>query len=101
VTPYARVHSNPWCQARIPGVCTGRTQHAHHRQLRRPDNTVDENLLAVCGGVPAGCHEFIHAHPEWARRHGLLVSKWADYRQIPPHPGCDPDCPIDHTENQP
>lgn len=49
----------------------------HHRQARamggskRNQDTVD-NLLYLHDG----CHQYIHAHPEWSREHGYIVSQY-------------------------
>ncbi|WP_010120190.1 HNH endonuclease [Corynebacterium nuruki] len=62
-----------WCEALIPSVCTGAPEQLHHRQLRKQggEHTTD-NLVAIC----ASCHSWIHAHPRWAYRAGLLVKSF-------------------------
>jgi hypothetical protein len=62
--------SNGACEARVPGVCTGGAEHAHHKR-RRSKGGKDEaaNLIAVC----FHCHEWIHTHPGAAVDAGLLV----------------------------
>lgn len=62
-----------WCECLVPGVCTGRVEHLHHRQMRSQGgpHTV-ENL----GGICAADHDFIHKHHAWAYEHGWLVHGW-------------------------
>ena len=67
---FAECHSRPGCQARIPGVCTGRNEHAHHRRLRSAGGpTTAANLLGVCHR----CHAWIHARPEESHRLGYIL----------------------------
>ncbi|MGD9798877.1 MAG: HNH endonuclease [Acidimicrobiia bacterium] len=66
------------CEARIRGVCRGRASVIHHVQRRRDGGHDPKNLLHLCAGPPRdGCHEFIHAHPAWAREHGFIRSAFA------------------------
>jgi hypothetical protein len=76
---YDRCHAREGCAARIAPDCTGRNDHAHHRQLRRKGNTIDANLLPVC----ANCHGWIHHHPKDCYLNGLLVPSWADPEEWP------------------
>lgn len=51
----------------------------HHRQARgmggsRRNLDVAENLL----WVHDRCHEHIHAHPDWARAYGYIVSQFEE-----------------------
>ena len=66
-----KLRSKGRCEADLPGVCTIRAEHAHHKQRRSQggrDDTV--NLLDVC----SPCHRWIHDNPTEARQRGLLVS---------------------------
>ena len=72
---FVRSRANGLCEARIPGVCHGRGDAAHHIVPRSRGGSDDPgNLLWVCN---AGCHAHIHANPEWARAQGLLRSREA------------------------
>lgn len=68
------------CEALIPGVCTGRAEQLHHRQMRSQggQHTV-ENGIFLCHA----CHAWVHAHPKWAYRAELLVHGW-DVPSWPP-----------------
>lgn len=49
---------------------------AHHRLMRSqggPDTM--ENLVALCGPNPAGCHGWVHAHPTESYTIGLLIKR--------------------------
>lgn len=81
------------CEAGVAPDCTGRGEHFHHRQLRSAGggNTV-ENLADLCHL----CHGWVHAHPDWARRHGWIVPSWTTPEVTSPvagHPrACDGHC---------
>lgn len=91
---YERCHRRLGCEAGIVGVCRRRNEHAHHRQMRSQRGpTVDENLAGVC----RPCHDFIHAHPNWSYRHGLLVPSWADYLTTEITSAHSLDCELDHA----
>lgn len=52
--------------------CLGRHEHTHHKAGRTGEGAHHpDRLLACC--LP--CHEFIHAHPAWAREQGLMESR--------------------------
>lgn len=60
------------CEAKIPGVCTGRATEIHHRAGRVVDLLTDKsNFLAVC----RECHNKIEARPEWAKEMGFSGSR--------------------------
>ena len=60
------------CEAKIPGVCTGRATDVHHRAGRVGDLLTDKsNFLAVC----RECHEFIHESPDYAYKNGLMLKR--------------------------
>jgi len=71
--PHKKVYllQHPMCEARIEGVCTGRSQHVHEPWLRSAGGPTDEplNYKALC----FRCHAWAHTHPEQARGLGLLV----------------------------
>jgi 5-methylcytosine-specific restriction endonuclease McrA len=60
------------CVAKVEGVCTGKAEHVHHvvRRAQGGDAGMG-NLISLC--FP--CHEYIHAHVEWARSHGYIRSR--------------------------
>lgn len=64
----------PWCEARVEGVCTGRSEHVHEPKTRaRSGDILDpRNAVTVCGA----CHSWIHGHPVQAHELGLLVWSW-------------------------
>lgn len=68
-----RSRSRGRCEARVPDVCTGRAEHAHH-VLRRGQGGADElgNLLDCC----RACHEWIHAHVDESYERGWLRRRW-------------------------
>ena len=60
------------CEAKIPGVCTGRATDVHHRAGRVGDLLTDKsNFLAVC----RECHNEIEMRPEWAKEKGFSRSR--------------------------
>lgn len=70
VEAYAECHRRPGCEAQVPGVCTGRNEHAHHRRLRaQSGETTSANLLATCHR----CHDWIHGHPAESHARGFIL----------------------------
>lgn len=68
------------CEAMVPGVCTGRAEHWHHRRMRSQGGAHEVvNGLGVC----AGCHGFFHAHPAHAYEAGWLVRSVDDPAVVP------------------
>ncbi len=66
----------------------------HHRRTREEkwSRWLVENGL----DLDDSCHhEVIHANPDWARRHGLILSRHSTDHPAPVI-GCSLDCPIDH-----
>lgn len=55
-----------------------RSQGAGYPGLHRPGN-----LIWVCGSGTSGCHNRIHANPEWAYEHGYLVHPWLNPLSVP------------------
>lgn len=67
----------PWCEAKLPWVCTGRSTDVNElmRGIWRTDCWLDDDLVtSVCGG----CHGFITDHPHWAKHHGQQVEQCVD-----------------------
>ena len=61
-----------FCEARVPGVCTGNGEHLHHVVLRsRGGRHLASNLLHVCNAD----HRWIHHHPAEATRLGLMAAR--------------------------
>lgn len=68
------------CEAMIPGVCTLRPTHWHHRKLRSQGGKHEVvNGLAVC----SPCHNHFHAHPAEAVERGWIVKSAADPAEQP------------------
>jgi hypothetical protein len=81
------------CEVLAPG-CRGGIHHFHHRLLRSHGGTgTIENCLGVCGP----CHNAIHANPDWAYRHGLLVRSLNDPIEVQTFVGCSPGCDYNHA----
>ena len=61
----------PSCEAKIAGLCTGRTVDVHELLSRaRGGSILDETgLLALC----RACHDHVTTHPAWAEGHGLAL----------------------------
>lgn len=56
--------------------CGKPVESFHHRQGRGgPDPHRLSGLISVCGDGVRGCHGWIHAHPDLARAHGLMVPR--------------------------
>lgn len=70
--------SRRWCEAQIPGVCLGQATQVHEVLTRgRGGSILDpDNLLALCGAGPAGCHPHITGHPKWADLWGFTLPGW-------------------------
>lgn len=61
-----------WCEAQIIGVCKGRAEVRHHKLRRgRGGSDLETNTMDICDA--GGCHDEIHANPEWAYAHGYLI----------------------------
>lgn len=63
-----------WCQARLPGYCTGRATDRHHL-LPSGQGGGDEasNTVDICRRD----HRYIHANPTWAYGAGWLRKREA------------------------
>jgi hypothetical protein len=65
----------------------------HHRRMRSAGGLdIYDNILHLCGFCH---HEAIHANPDWAYRHGLLIRR-SDPNHPPPVIGCWMNCDVDH-----
>lgn len=59
--------NHPFCEA--DPTCLGRSVEIHHIRGRSGDLLTDERyLIAIC----RSCHDWIHSHPNEARKRGLL-----------------------------
>lgn len=73
VRAYVMGRAGHRCEARVPGVCTGAAEHAHHIRLRsQGGEDAEHNLLAVCHP----CHAHIHANPAESYANGWLRRSW-------------------------
>jgi hypothetical protein len=74
--------------------CGRPSAQIHHRRTRqvRWSRWLPENGFDACRHCH---HDIIHAHPEWAMRHGLILSQHG-HDHPAPAPNCPLDCPIDH-----
>lgn len=66
------IRSGGWCEAGTPDCPSGRHrgEHVHHVVPRSRGGVHDPaNLKMLCRAA----HEFAHAHPNWARQHGLTA----------------------------
>lgn len=63
------------CESWIEGVCIGKTEHMHHRQLKSGGGKdTPANVIHIC----QPCHTHIHAEPNFAKEHGWIVSRYVD-----------------------
>lgn len=76
------------CEAQIhthDHRCKGVASVIHHKQRREVGGHVLDNLIHLCstpvGGLGEGCHEFVHANPEWSRSVGFIVSSYETPRR--------------------
>lgn len=60
------------CEANVPGVCPLGSHRAGHRHHVLPRSKTTEHNAADILHVCATAHDYIHAHPAWARVVGLL-----------------------------
>ena len=66
----------PSCEAKIAGLCTGRTVDLHELLSRaRAGSTAasllnPDGILALC----RACHDHVTTHPAWAEGHGLALA---------------------------
>lgn len=62
--------SHGLCEARVPGCCTGRAAHLHHRLMRSQGGQhTAGNALDLC----SACHSWIHHHPAVSYANGWLL----------------------------
>lgn len=65
------------CEAMQSHVCTGWVECVHHIAGRGGDDPHHlNNLLGLCNG----CHDYIHANPQWAKKKGWLTSRLGEVR---------------------
>lgn len=62
------------CEAGIFDLCDGYGAHGHH-VVRRSQGGA--NVIDNCRWVCRACHRYLHDHPAWAERVGLLKSATA------------------------
>lgn len=68
-----------YCGAREGQWRDGRyvTLEQHHRLIRgQGGQDTYENLVTLCGPMPAGCHGRCHKSPAWAYENGLMIRSW-------------------------
>jgi hypothetical protein len=70
----AMFEEDPWCRARIDGVCTGLAEDGHEPLLRSRggDPTDPANIVLLC----RKCHDHAHANPRVAEALGLMRHSW-------------------------
>ena len=90
----ARRRARDRCEAAGP-TCTERIDQFHHRL---PRSQGGKGWLANCLAVCSPCHHLIHHHVAWSYRHGLLVRRHRNPVGVTVHPGCEPVCEHDHTQ---
>ncbi len=63
--------SDHWCELRIPGVCTGRSQGGHELEKRSAGGAVDDvaNLKDACNA----CNGWVEDHPIEAQAMGFSI----------------------------
>lgn len=81
LTPALLKRSRGMCEMAIPGVCSGKATHRHHRKVGRGKGTNAGIwcLIHCC----TECHSYAHLHPQWSRELGFLVRKTDDPFEIP------------------
>jgi hypothetical protein len=89
-----RRRSGGWCERCAALGRRRRAVNAHHRRTRQEkwSRWIVNNGIDLCGD----CHHVdVHGHPEWARNHGLILSR---HSRAHPRPvlGCGLDCDVDH-----
>jgi arylamine N-acetyltransferase len=62
---------NPVCQVASP-VCIKNPTFSHHKQGRTGKNATDKKKIIQCCNP---CNEYLESHPEFAKAHGLKISK--------------------------
>jgi len=69
----AQVKKDNRCKVKSP-ECTGEMEGMNHIQKRSPNNLLEkENLTPSCNA----CNRYIEEHPQWAKNHGHLISRFA------------------------
>ena len=72
------------CEVGVEKICTWSKDAIHHRNARGMGGrgsdaayasiNVASNGLAICNN----CHQYVHAHPNWSKRHGFIVPDYDD-----------------------
>lgn len=64
----------PFCEMRVPGICTGKTQTAHHPYGRIGDHLLNEDEL-----IPScyACNSWEVSHSKEAKEMGISFSRLA------------------------
>lgn len=96
VSEAVRARAGGRCELTHPGCEPWTALHRHHR-LRRSqggEHTV-ANLILLCTRAHDWC---VHAHPDWARRHGLILGAGDEEDVLVTT--CELECPIDHREDR-
>jgi len=68
--PRAKVYKeeNPYCEAKIPGICQYYTSDIHHKKGRGPYLLLEYTWMPIC----RMCHTWIDENPTEAREKGLV-----------------------------
>lgn len=68
------LEDHPGCEANIPRICCCTSVEIHHKKGKIEDLLNDKRFfLAVC----RRCHDYIEAHPAWAKEMGYSLSRLA------------------------
>lgn len=89
------VKSRSWgtCEVGLPG-CTGILEQFHHRLMRSAGGA---GTLSNCCGICGPCHTYVHSHPAWSYRHGLLIRRGRKPFEVTAIGRCPPECEEDHV----
>lgn len=60
----------PVCEMKVPGICTGKTQTAHHTKGRTGKLLTDKKKMLACC---IACNNWVESHHEEAVKMGLKV----------------------------
>ncbi len=67
-----------------PERCRGQTEQIHHVVNRSQCHWMEADRRIYCGTCKV-CHDYVTAHFDWAKTHGLQFSafEWIDYEEVP------------------
>ena len=66
------LEEHPYCEAKVPGVCTLGATEIHHKKGRIGELlTNKEFFLAICNS----CHLWVESHPIESRRRGFSLRR--------------------------